>query len=324
MKLAYELEARVSDKWLQARQMGVEHAVAITGPGEKFPFWDYMQLAVLKQRFNDHGFHLAVIEAELPFASIREGTPERDRDIETVLAVIRNMGRLGIPVLCYNWMARIGWLRTSFDTPARGGSSVTAYDDALVANAPAPEGAPDDYLVPREKLWETLRYFLDAAVPVAEEAGVHLALHPDDPPLPAVAGAGRIMGTVEAFERVLAMRDSPANGITFCQGNFALMPGELADAIRRLVQTGRVRFVHFRNLRGNVRRFAETFHDEGQIDMAAAMRAYRDAGFDGYMRCDHVPRMAGDRDDSHPGYEALGKLFAIGYMKGIMAGLGIR
>lgn len=323
MKLAYELEGRVSDKWLQARQMGVSHAVAITGPGETFPFWDYMRLAALKQRFNDCGFHLAVIEAELPFASIREGTPERDRDIETVLAVIRNMGRLGIPVLCYNWMARIGWLRTSTNTPARGGASVTAYDNALVKNAPAPEGAADDYLVPREKLWETLRYFLDIAVPVAEKEGVRLALHPDDPPLPAVAGVGRILGSVEAFLRVLDMHDSPANGITLCQGNFALMRGNLIETIHRLVKTGRVRFVHFRNLRGDAEKFAETFHDEGQIDMAAAMRAYRDAGFDGYMRCDHVPRMAGDRDDSHPGYEALGKLFAIGYMKGLMANLGL-
>ena len=320
MKLAYELEGRVSEKWLQARQMGIEHAVCITGPGEKFPFWDYMQFAKLKQLFADHGFNLAVLEVELPFDSIREGTADRDRDIETVLKVIRNMGRLGIPVLCYNWMARIGWLRTSFETPGRGGSSVTAYDHALVKNAPV----PGESLVSREKLWETLQYFLDIAVPEAEKAGVRLALHPDDPPLTPVAGVGRIMGSVEAFERVLAMHDSPANGITFCQGNFSLMEGDLISNIHRLVKTGRVRFVHFRNLRGTVEKFAETFHDEGQIDMFAAMRAYRDAGFDGYMRCDHVPKMAGDRSDSHPGYEALGKLFAIGYMKGLMAGLDMR
>lgn len=317
MKLAYELEARVSDKWLQAGQMGVRHAVCITGPGESFPFWDYMEFARLKQLFNDHGLKLSVLEVQLPFDSIREGGPDRDRDIETVVKVIRNMGRLDVPVLCYNWMARIGWLRTSFNSPARGGAKVTAYDNELVKNAPY----PDESLVTREKLWETLAYFLDAVVPEAEKAGVKLALHPDDPPLPSVAGVGRILGTADAFERVLAMSDSPANGITFCQGNFALMPGGLIQNINRLVKTGRVYFVHFRNLRGTVEKFSETFHDDGQIDMFAAMRAYRDAGFTGFMRCDHVPRMAGDRDDSHPGYEALGKLFAIGYMKGLMAGV---
>ena len=92
MKLAYELEGRVSDKWLQARQMGIEHAVAITGPGERFPFWDYMEFARLKQLYNDYGFHLAVLEVDLPFDSIREGTADRDRDIETVVRVIRNAG----------------------------------------------------------------------------------------------------------------------------------------------------------------------------------------------------------------------------------------
>ncbi len=316
MHFAYELEARVSDKWHHARQMGIDHAVLISGPGEAFPFWDYMQFAALKRRFDDFGLKLAVLEVRLPFDRIREGLPGRDDDIDLVCRVIRNMGELGIPVLCYNWMARIGWLRNSFATPARGGAVATGYDHALTLGAPV----QDDSLVPEELLWETLAYFLARVVPVAEKAGVKLALHPDDPPLSPIAGVGRIMGSVEAFERALALVESEANGITFCQGNFALMPGDLIRNIHRLAATGRMHFVHFRNLRGTAENFVETFHDDGQIDMLAAMRAYADAGFDGYMRCDHVPEMAGDRDESEPGYGALGKLYAIGYMKGLLAG----
>lgn len=314
MKLAYELEWQVSDKWLHAGQLGVEHAVCMSWPGQDYPFWDFMELAKLKQRFADYGLNLAVLEAMLPFDEIRLGGPNRDRDIDMICSIIRNMGALNIPVFCYNWMARIGWLRTSFRIPARGGAEACGFDNALIRNSPD----KDDSLVSRDRLWETLEYFLKKAVPVAEKAGVRLAMHPDDPPLPSVAGIGRIMGSVEAFERLLSLHDSESNGITFCQGNFVLMEGDLIANIHRLVKTRRVYFAHFRNLRGSVGKFEETFHDNGQVDMLAAMKAYLDAGFDGYMRCDHVPEMAGDNQGAYPGYAALGKLFAIGYMKGLL------
>ncbi|MDR1534937.1 MAG: mannonate dehydratase [Planctomycetota bacterium] len=317
MKLAYELEWRVSDKWLHAGQLGIEHAVCLSWPGEDYPFWDFMEFAKLKQRYADYGLNLAVIEAMLPLDEIREGGPNRDRDIDRICRVIVNMGALGIPVFCYNWMARIGWLRTSLRIPARGGSEACGFDESLIRNSPD----PGDSLVSRDTLWETLEYFLKKVVPVAEKAGVKLAMHPDDPPLPSVAGVGRIMGSVAAFERLLSLSDSEANGITFCQGNFALMEGDLYGNIRKLVKTGRVYFAHFRNLRGDARKFEETFHDDGQIDMHRAMKAYLEAGFDGYMRCDHVPAMAGDDRGAYPGYAALGKLFAIGYMKGLIDGL---
>jgi mannonate dehydratase len=124
------------------------------------------------------------------------------------------------------------------------------------------------------------------------------------------------MGTPEAFERVLATADSPASGITFCQGNFTLMTDDLPALIRRLGASGRIFFVHFRDVAGDRRRFVEVFHDEGPTDMLECMRAYRDIGFAGPLRPDHVPALAGETNESF-GYETLGRLFAVGYITGL-------
>ncbi len=155
-------------------------------------------------------------------------------------------------------------------------------------DAPAP-GAP----VAEELLWETLAWFLERAVPVAEEAGVKLALHPDDPPLSPVRGIGRIIRSLDAYDRVFALQPSPANGMTMCQGNVALMTDDLPAAIRRFGEAGRIHFVHFRDVRGTPERFVETFVDEGPTDMAACIRAYLDAGVDAPLRTDHSPALTG-------------------------------
>ena len=151
---------------------------------------------------------------------------------------------------------------------------------------------------------------------MAEEAGVKLAMHPDDPPLSPIRGVARIMSRVEDFQRLIELVPSPANGITLCQGNFTLMTNDLPSVIRRFGEQGRIFFVHFRDVRGTPEKFVETFHDDGQTDMAACMRAYRDIGYDGVCRPDHVPTMEGDSND-HPMYSSMGRLFAIGYVKGL-------
>src|SRR5258706_152473 len=161
-----------------------------------------------------------------------------------------------------------------------------------------------------------LRHFLGRVIPVAEEANFKLAMHPDDPPLSPIRGLGRIMRSVENFQRLLDLVPSPVNGITLCQGNFTLMTGDLPAVIRHFGQQGKIFFVHMRDIRGVPDNFVETFHDDGKTDMLACMRAYRDIGFDGVYRPDHVPTMEGDSNE-HAGYSSIGRLFAIGYLRGL-------
>ena len=167
-----------------------------------------------------------------------------------------------------------------------------------------------------EKMWERLEYFLKRVVPAAEGAGVRLAMHPDDPPM-SLRGQARIMRSVENFDRLLSIVDSPCNGITFCQGCFSEMGADISQTIRHFGD--KIYFVHFRDVAGEVPNFRETFHDNGKTDMHAAMRAYREIGYDGVMRPDHAPFMAGAGDAGDPtGYTMLGKVFAVGYMRGLI------
>jgi mannonate dehydratase len=141
-------------------------------------------------------------------------------------------------------------------------------------------------------------------------------MHPDDPPLSPIRGLGRIMRSVENFQRLIDLIPSPVNGLTLCQGNFTLMTDDVPGAIRHFGRQGKLFFAHFRDVRGTPEKFVETFHDEGQTDMAACMRAYCDIGFEGVLRPDHVPTMEGD-SNADPAYSSIGRLFAIGYIKGL-------
>lgn len=142
-----------------------------------------------------------------------------------------------------------------------------------------------------------------------------MAMHPDDPPLASLLEKPRIMHSVECFDRLLQRYDSPCNAICFCQGTFATMGCDIPSTIHRF--GSRIRYVHFRDVRGTPEAFEETFHDNGPTDMVAAMRALREVGFEGPMRPDHVPQMVGE-EDGEPGYTMLGRLFAYGYMRGLM------
>lgn len=316
MKFAMCLEPEVGPKWAHARQLGVDHAVVLGGSDGQWDLTDFRQMALLKNKFEDAGLSLQVIEGMVPMEQIKQGGPGRDKELERFCTILRNMGAAGIPVLCYSWMTFLSWARTSFTERGRGGALVSSYDHALTERAPESKGER----IAEAKLWETLTYFLKAVVPVAEAAGVRLALHPDDPPLPKVLGVARLFGKPENFDRALAIVDSPANALCFCQANFSLMgdPAAVPDLIRHYAE--KIAFVHFRDVQGTATRFSETFHDEGHTDMWACMRAYRDIGFEGPIRPDHAPNMEGD-PNTKPGYEALGRLFAFGYMRGLLEGV---
>ncbi len=301
--------------WKLAKQAGVDWAVGGLPFGEALNGdapWDYQPLLRMKERYESGGFSVGVIEARPPLNNAKRGLPGRDEEIQTVCTLLENMGKLGIPVWCYEWMTDFNWLRTSTTTPSRGGSVVTSFDSALVQNAPVSELGP----ISEDELWQNLEYFLHRVIPVAEKWNVKLAMHPDDPPLSPIRGVGRIMRSVENFQRLLDLVPSPVNGITLCQGNFTLMTDDLPGVIRNFGRQGKIFFVHFRDVRGTPEKFEETWHDAGKTDMLACMKAYKEIGFEGVLRPDHVPTVEGDSNEQ-AGYSSFGRLYAIGYIRGL-------
>lgn len=313
METALILPPDRDERWDLAKQVGVDTAVVHTleiGDGSR-P-WQYEDLLDLIQPFREYGLDVGVIEGSVPISdTTRLGQVGRDQEIEQFKQFLQNLGELGVPVVAYDWMAGHRWARTSTAILSRGDSLTSGYDDALMQGAPDQEIAPVD----EADLWEALEYFLNEVIPVAKEAGVKLALHPDDPPIDELRGVPRIASSKQNYTRIMNLYDSEYNGITFCQGNFAAMGVNIPETIREFGD--RINFVHFRDVEGNQQKFVETWHDIGPTDMQATIEAYQDISFTGSARPDHVPTMAGE-DNSNPGYMTLGRLFAIGYMKGLL------
>jgi mannonate dehydratase len=296
-----------------AAQCGVQDiTVRYPGPDPEVLLRQQRQIAA-------HGLRLAIVEGYLPIERLKLGRDEDGKELAAMKALIRQMGQAGIPLLCYNFMAGTDWVRTRLDAPERGGARVTGFDLAEAERAMSLSATASTIGTDRisaDDLWRNLERLLQELVPVAEESGVFLAMHPDDPPLPEFQGKARIMNSVANFERLVGLVPSAHNGICFCQGTFAAMGVDIPATIRRLGP--HIRYVHFRDVRGSgPDNFVETFHDNGPTDMVAAMAAYREAGFRGPMRPDHVPQLIGE-EAGEPGYTMLGRLFAYGYMRGLM------
>ncbi len=312
LEIAEFIAPTPSPVWRLAKQAGVDLAVGglpfddLTGSEG---LCDYAPLKRMKDRYDAAGFELRVIEARPPLNKAKRGLDGRDEEIATVRTLLENMGKLGVPVWCYEWMTDFNWVRTNMATPSRGGSVVTSFN-AKDVPADLTSGPP----ISEEELWVNLEYFLKQVLPVAEKAGVKLSMHPDDPPLSPIRGIGRIMRSIDNFERLVELVPSPMNTITLCQGNFTLMTEDLPAAIRKFGK--KISFVHFRDVRGVPEKFEETWHDAGKTDMLACMRAYKDIGFTGVLRPDHVPTVEGDSNEN-AGYSAFGRLYAIGYIRGL-------
>jgi len=298
------------------KQCGVEHAVGgislnpVAGAGEDEQPWSYSSLKRAKEAYEENGLTLSVIESRPPMEKIKLGLPGRDEEIDVVCALLRNMGALGIPVWCSMWMPILGVMRTSYELPTRAGAQVSGFDHEQLRHEPLTEYG----VVPEEQQWENLRYFLQRVVPVAEAAQVKMAMHPDDPPLSPIRGVSRIMSSVENYQKLIDLVPSPMNGIALCQGNFTLMTDDLPSVIRHFGAQDKIFFVHFRDVQGTPDKFEEAFHDDGQTDLAACMRAYRDIGYEGVCRPDHYPKMG---DESFADEHCMARLFAVGYIKGL-------
>ena len=311
--------------WTLCRQMGIEDVVikvdpALTGLPDP---WRYGTLSSIVGRLADAGLRVAGLEGD-PFdlsplkeygedgVSGAEARERRDECLDRYRELLDSMGRLGIPLLCYNFMAGTGWARTGV-RDGRGGAKATYFS---LAETPA-----QPLRLSADQVWENYETFVRSVMPAAEAAGVRLGLHPDDPCLPSLGGCARIFGSVEAYDRAYALHPSPANAVTFCQANFKLMGVDLDKTARHFGT--RIAFIHVRDVEGTKEDFTELFHDQGTTNQFALMRTYRELGLDVPLRGDHVPEMAFDRvlaPDGTPGYSTLGRLFANGYLKALLKG----
>jgi mannonate dehydratase len=322
MKLSFLFFSDKPDiKWDLCRQMGVKYAIAKLAPEltGKLPPWDFDTLKASKQIFADNGFDLIGLEGDqMDMMRIKLGLPGRDEDVALYKKMLENMGKLGINLLCYNFMAT-GWFRTSKDIQERGGALVTGFDTADGEKLPFTSYGE----ISTEKIWENYKWFIEQVMPTAEKAGVKMGLHPDDPPVPSLQGIGRVLINADAIRKALSMSASPSHGLTLCQGTYVTMGENIPALIEEFGKQGKIHFVHLRDVDGKPEHFRETFHDNGPTNMPEMLKLYQQIGFDGPLRSDHVPTMAGETNHQ-PGYGMSGNLFGIGYIKGMMDTLDIQ
>ena len=296
-----------------ARQLGVRHIIGSVPQTTPERPWGFLDLLHLRQYAESFGLELAAIEGP-PVDMMREivlAGAGRDEAIAGFCTCLENMGRAGIRVLCYSFALNPTWgrWRNGLSGGGRGDAGLMSFDSERVADAPPGEGGA----VSADELWARYTYFAERVMPVAEKTGVKLACHPNDPPVPVLRGAAQIFADLDGLKRLIETPPSPCNGLLFCQGTVAEMGVDVIDAIRYFLERGTIFVVHFRDVRrlpGPGLKYDEVFIDEGNVDMAEAMRAYVKLDYDGLIDPDHTPVMETDTQfGRHRGYA-----FAIGYM----------
>ena len=296
--------------WDFALQSGVRHGFIRLPEDKAFDLTDGAHWKTVYKKFTDFGITPVAIEP-MPnevHDHIKAGDELRDESIEKVIKMFPIMRSLNIDTICFNFMAHIGWLRTSSEFVERGGAKVTEFNMA--------DFQPTGAKISADELWYNYEYFIKAVIPEAEKYGIKLALHPDDPPVPRLGDVERIMISKANIKKaVYDIVNSDSLGITMCQANYFIMGEDLEKTIEEFAD--KIYLVHFRNITGTPNHFRETFHDNGDIDMAALMRVYAKNGVNIPIRVDHVPTMAGEKSRL-AGYDSMGRLFAIGYLKGIL------
>ncbi len=285
--------------------------------------WSVEGLTRLRQNVESFGIKLDCVPLPLSSGYITKSEhpeimlakdPERDRTLEDFCQMIRNCGKAGIPMVKYN-LTFIGVVRTE-RTVGRGGASLSAFDFKKSKQEPPLTEAGR---ITDEIYWDRIHYFLKKIVPVAEEAKVKIACHPQDPGMPRETGwrgVNTVLGTPDGLRKFVELQASPYHGLNFCQGTVSEMlekPGEqIYDVIREFGRRGKIFNVHFRNIRGGFLKFEETFPDEGDVDMPRALRAYREVGYAGMIMPDHVPQILGDPQ----GQKAFA--FCFGYIQALL------
>jgi mannonate dehydratase len=316
MKLAFLFFGNQPDeKWQLCKQMGIEYAIAKLAPElTNMPSIDnFESFEKSKEIYQNQGFKLWGLEGDqFDMHRIKLGLEGREDDVEKYCKMLENMNRLDVRLLCYNFMAT-GWYRTNKNIKERGDATVSGF--SLKEAQLEPQSAYG--LFSENQIWDNYQWFIERVMPVAEANKIKMALHPDDPPISPIHGISRILTSAEAIDRALSLSDSSSHGLTFCQGTFTTMNEDVLQMIHKHGKNNKIFFVHIRDVIGSPENFRETFHDNGPTDMLKMMKGYYDVGFQGAIRSDHVPTMAGESNENF-GYEMKGNLFGIGYMKGLM------
>lgn len=300
--------------WEIGRQLGIRYGTVRLPEDADFDLTCAEHWQRVYDRFMDAGIRPIIIEP-MPNAvhdHIKAGDALRDQSIDQVLEMLPIMDRLNIRTICFNFMAYAGWTRTASDLPERGGAQVTGFDLSRYQST--------DAAISEEQLWDNYAYFLRAVIPAAENHGIRLALHPDDPPLPRLGNVSRIMISYANIRRAIReIMPSESLGVTFCQACYHLMGEDISVIIPEMKD--KIFFIHFRNTTGCKTCFRETFHDNGDLPMAQLMHLYAANGINVPVRVDHVPTMLGETS-RNAGYDAQGRLYAIGYLRGILEATG--
>ncbi|OJU08171.1 MAG: mannonate dehydratase [Clostridiales bacterium 43-6] len=301
--------------------------------------WPEDRIAALKQKINDKGLAFEVVESVPVHEKIKLGTPDSDVLIENYCENVRRLGKAGVKVICYNFMPVFDWLRSELEHQNADGSNSLAYDDATVLSLNPAEselslpGWDESYgkeelkdllkqyeTVTEETLWANLKRFLSKIIPAAEEAGVRMAIHPDDPPW-GIFGLPRIITNEANLERFLTLYDSEANGLSFCTGSLgAGIFNDLPKMIRKF--GSRIYFAHLRNIKHTGERcFEETAHPSncGSLDMYEIVKALYESGFDYYIRPDHGRMIWGETGRYGYGLydRALGAVYLLGLWEAV-------
>jgi mannonate dehydratase len=352
MRSAWAVRDATDEVLKLAVQFGIKDIVIYGGPGSMNvpgtaqrltkPHADYEDYLALRRRLEHYGLRLVGFEGGFvhlaKYHDVIFGGPRRDELIQELSDEIRDMGRAGVPVFGYNWMAALVW-RTQ-PIRIRGGAEATAFDYDVVkdvhdrqsceqirtalksgliacANVPAAgERKPTE-----EELWQNLEYWIRKVTPVAEKAGIRLGIHPDDPPVRELAGVPRLLRNHAAYRRLIEIYPSPANAIEFCQGTFSEMQDDIYEAIRYFGSRNKILYVHFRNVSGRTPKFHEEFINTGYVDMVRAMKTYRDVGYTGVFIDDHCPLVENDVPfpGNMGGYRS--RIFAAGYIQALIDAL---
>ena len=319
MHLGTQIAPRDDTDYKMWAQLGVTH-VCVDPPGNPH---DWTLETLLRHRDHIASFGLTLDMVQLPLGSrpiehsqsphiLMGKSPERDREVDSICALIERLAAAGIPAAKYN-LNIIGIPRTPLE-PGRGGARAAAFRwDLADQNAPPTIAG----VVEEDENWARIDYFLARVVPVATASKIRLACHPHDPYTPpGYRGVTRVLGTVEGLKRFVTLHESPYHGLNFCQGSVGEMlddpASEIFDVIRWFGTRGKLFNVHFRNIAGGKLSFRETFPDDGAMDMAGAMAVYREVGYPYMIMPDHVPVIDG-RDPSGTAFA-----FCYGYIRALM------
>lgn len=319
---------------------GVENIVSAVYDVPVGEVWPVENIQKLKARIESSGLKFEVVESVPVHEDIKLGKPSRDRLIDNYCQTLRNLAPCGIKVVCYNFMPVFDWTRTTLEMELPDGSKTLGFDVATVNQIDPSEGIqlpgwdasykPDELKallaeyakIDEEKLWSHLEYFLHRVIPVAREVGIKMAMHPDDPPRP-IFGLPRIVKNREDLARLLAIEDTPENGLTLCSGSLgASCHNDIAAMVREFAGRGRIHFAHLRNVKNDESGdFYETGHrtEDGSLDMAEIVKAYYEAGFDGYARPDHGRMIWGET--GKPGYGLYDRALGAVYLNGLWEGI---